>query len=74
LKGGEFEVTLSKANLNDLIRDFEDFGVTYWDKTEDDREVVIEALKDAWSNTAGKLIFNFGKVVVPVAEEWATIM
>jgi hypothetical protein len=74
LKGGEFEVSLNKDNLNDLIRDFEDFGVTYWDKTEDDREVVIEALKDAWSNTAGKLIFNFGKVVVPVAEEWATIM
>ncbi len=72
--GTEFEIELNKDRLNDLMRDFEDFGVTYWDKTEDDRDVVIEALKDAWTNTAGKLILNFGKSVSPVAEEWATIM
>jgi hypothetical protein len=72
--GTEFEIELNKDRLMDVIRDFEEFGVTYWDKTEDDRDVVIEALKDAWTNTAGKLILNFGKSVSPVAEEWATIM
>ena len=74
MRGGEFEIKLDKNRLNELLRDFEDFGVTYWDRTEDEREVLINALKEAWTNTAGKLIMNFGKEVSPVAEEWATIM
>lgn len=70
----EMSISLDRERLNELMRDFEDFGVTYWDKTRDEREVVIEGLKEAWANTAAKLIFNFGKSVAPVAEEWATIM
>jgi CBS-domain-containing membrane protein len=70
----EMKISLNRDRLNELMSDFEEFGVVYWDKTRDEREVVIEGLKDAWANTAAKLIFNFGKSVAPVAEEWANIM
>ena len=29
--GTEFEIELNKDRLMDVIRDFEEFGVTYWD-------------------------------------------
>ena len=67
-------ISLDRDRVGNLLRDFEEFGVKYWDKTRDEREVVLDGLKDAWANTAAKLIFNFGKSVAPVAEEWATIM
>ena len=70
----EVKINLNRDRVNELMRDFEEFGVTYWDKTTDEREAVIEGLKEAWANTAAKLIFNFGKSVAPVAEEWANIM
>lgn len=35
---------------------------------------MCDALGKAFANTAAKIILNFGKVVGPVAEEWATIM
>jgi hypothetical protein len=70
----EMKISLNRDRMNELMNDFEEFGVVYWDKTRDERENVIEGLKDAWANTAAKLIFNFGKSVAPVAEEWANIM
>ena len=57
-----------------MLRDFEKFGVTYWDDTEDERENLLSAFNQAYTNTAAKLIINFGKVFTPVAEEWAGIM
>jgi len=57
-----------------MVRDFEKFGVTYWDDTEEEREKLLSAFNQAYANTAAKVIMNFGKVFTPVAEEWAEIM
>jgi hypothetical protein len=73
-RSDQYELKLDQNRLRELINDFEEFGIEYWDETADEREVVIEALTKAFANTAAKLILNFGKVVGPVAEEWATIM
>lgn len=70
----KISVRVNNEVIKDFIEDFKDFGVTYWTETEDEREDVLDALKDAYANTAAKLILNFGKVVTPVAEEWADIM
>ena len=67
-------VEIDEGRIWNLIEDFKNFGVMYWTETEDEREDLLVALKDAYANTAAKLLLNFGKVVTPVAERWADIM
>ena len=59
---------MNNENIKDLEEDFKEFGVNYWYKTEDERENLLLALKDAFANTAAKMILNFGKYVAPVHE------
>ena len=67
-------VEVNEELMRKLVEDFKEFGVNYWKATEDVREDVLLALRDAYMNTAAKLILNFGKVVTPVGEKWADIM
>ena len=73
-KKSNINVELDETNIRDLIEDFRDFGVEYWKETEEEREEVLEALKDAYRNTASKLLMNFGKTFNPILFEWADIM
>ena len=57
-----------------MVDDFERFGVRYWKTTEDERMDVLEALRDSWANTAAKLLMNWGKIITPVGQNWASIM
>lgn len=68
------DVRVNEGLIKELIDDFKNYGVEWWEGTEVEREDLMLALKDAWMNTAGRLIMNFGKTVVPVAEHLADIM
>ena len=70
----DMRVSVDTLPLQSMLRDFEKFGVTYWEDTEDERESLLPAFKQAYANTAAKVIMNFGKAFTPVAEEWAEIM
>ena len=70
----DYRISVKTGPLEDIARDFERFGITYWEETEDEREKLLDALQQAYTNTAAKVIMNFGKVFNPVMEEWAEIM
>lgn len=57
-----------------MASDLSRFGAHYLNETRDERDELLSGLKDAWKNTAAKLILNFGKTLAPVAEEWADLM
>ena len=67
-------IKLEEENLREMIEDFREFGVEYWRETKVPREDVLRALKEAYKNTASKLIMNFGRVFNPILHEWADIM
>lgn len=70
----DLSISLDEANMMEMVEDFKDFGVEYWRETRPQREEVLKALKEAYKNTASKLLMNFGRVFSPILHEWADIM
>jgi hypothetical protein len=44
----DYRVSIDTVPLEIMAKDFERFGVTYWDDTEDEREKLLSALSQAY--------------------------
>jgi hypothetical protein len=70
----DYTITVNQTMLEDMVHEFGDWGANYIETTKSERKELMSSLKDAYKNTAAKLILNFGKTIAPVAKEWAELM
>lgn len=59
-------ISVNETAIEDTYQDFLELNDLYEKTTKAERKDVRRALANAYKNTAGKLILNFGKTVVPV--------
>jgi hypothetical protein len=69
-----YNVEVDVNEINEMVSDFEDFGGRYIAKTKSERIALMKKLKEAFRNTAAKMILNFGKIVPPLVSSWAQVM
>ena len=70
----KFTIDVDEDEINEIIRDFKEFGYKYITRTKAERIALMNKLKLAFKNTAAKLILNFGKTIPPLVQSWATVM
>ena len=61
-----YKIEVDEEEINDIIKDFKEFGNKYITKTEAERIALMKKLKLAYKNTAAKMILNFRKTIPPL--------
>ena len=66
-------ISVNETAIEDVYRDAYELHQLYKSTLTAEKQEVRKALADAYKNTAGKLILNFGKTVTPAVEAWAQV-
>lgn len=69
-----YNIQIDEGEIEELIEDFKDFGSRYISKTKAERILLMRKLKEAFKNTAAKMILNFGSTFPPLVDSWAQVM
>lgn len=69
-----FKIEINEKEIDEIIEDFKDFGERYITRTKAERIALMRKLKEAFKNTAAKMILNFGQTIPPVVKSWADVM
>lgn len=67
------KISVNQTAINDFYNDALRFHRQWSVATKNERSNIVNALGDAYKNTAGKAILNFGSTVVPAVRSWATL-
>ena len=65
---------VDENEVESLITDIKDFGGKYPKKTRKERIALMKNLREAFKNTAAKMLLNWGRVFPPLASSWAEVM
>jgi hypothetical protein len=66
-------ISVNETAIEDVYRDAFELNQLYQNAVRAEKQEVRKALADAYKNTAGKLILNFGKTVTPAVQAWAEL-
>ena len=69
-----YKIEVDEDEINQLLNDFKVYGSKYMSKTKAEQVALMNKLKEAFRNTAAKMILNFGKTIPPLARSWAEVM
>jgi len=73
-KHSTFDIEIDEGEIHEIIGDFKDLGGKWLGQTKKERVALMKSLREAYKNTAAKMLLNWGRVFPPVANSWADVM